>query len=280
MSVRRAVVVLSSLLAACALTADLDGLSRPLGGAGASTPDGAGVDVLAPGPGLVDAGAPDVAAESGVLSYGDVIRADRPLAYFPLDELPGAQSAAEVVGGLVGTVVGKITFGVPGVAGTAASVSGEAHINFGDVLDFTGRRAWTFEAWLRPEPSNAVFYNYFEKRAGTANGVVVYVRNEDGLRAQIEQSYGGGGRGVQVELPTPDHFIHVVFTYDPAKGVRGWVDGVAGPYGYDDSGGPTDNDVDFSILGGYRGAADELAVYDYVLPDDRIRAHWLAGQPR
>jgi hypothetical protein len=272
---------------ACSLTTDLDGFSS--GG----LPDGGGRTDGAPstsgdgGETLPDGGKPPIGAEGGVEAgapaYGDIVMVDHPIAYFPFDEPADQSLVTEKISGKT-AVANKTDFelGAPGVAGTAVAVTGHGDLEFGDTLDIVGNHAWTIEAWLAPALEDGkVFYEYFNKRDNGNNGIVAYVRNENGeTTVQVEQNYPtGGGRGVNAALPSLNRFLHVVFVYDPAKtGMRVWVDGNRSDKGYDDSGGPTDNSQPVYIASGLKGAIDEMAVYDYALPDERILAHLAAGK--
>lgn len=277
--------VVASLLAvaACALTTDLDHLSSggiqaaPEGGT-----DGGPLTDGGPSP-ANEGGLPDGGGVDAGLRYGEVVQADHPIAYFPFDEAPGARLVTEAISGKNASAPSvDFTTGVPGIAGKALGATGHADMDFGDTLDVLGRDPWTIEAWIKPSfEDGKVFYEYFNKRHDGNNGIVVYVRREHGdTTAQVEQSYGGGGRGVSGAIPNEDRFFHIVFVYDPDRtGIRVWVDGKRGDKGYDDSGGPTDNPQPVYIASGIRGVIDELAMYDYALPDARILAHFEAGRP-
>lgn len=269
--------------AACALTTDLDNLSsggpaRPDGGNDGSLASDAGSS------GSAEGGAPPAegGAEAGALTYGDLVMGDHPIAYFPFDEPSGSSFITEKISGKNATATKpNFALGAPGIAGTALAVTGHAEMDFGDMLDVVGKKPWTIEAWIKPELEDGkVFYEYFNKRENGNNGIVAYVRSENGHRtAQVEQSYSGGGRGVDAVLPALDHFIHIVFVYDPGgSGIRAWVDGQRSDAGYDDNGGPTDNAQPVYIASGVKGTIDEMAVYDYALADARIVAHYTAGK--
>lgn len=267
-----------SLLTACVLTTDFDGLSRgdgPTDGAPPSSrEDGGGADGETTPPdedGGLDAGK----------TYAELVLEDQPLAYFPFDEPSGATLVTETISGKSAPLKKEVfTPGVAGVAGNALGATGDGNLEIGDVLDLIGKDPWTLEAWIKPEVvKSKVFYEYFNKR-DDGNGLVAYVRYEDGkTTAQVEQSYGSGGRGVDGDLPSLDHFIHIVFVYDPGRtGLRLWIDGKVSEAGYDDKGGPTDNARPVAIATGIRGAIDELALYGHALPDARILAHFAAGK--
>jgi len=277
---------LASLFAfgACSLTTELDGLSS--GGLG-----DAGRDQNAPqsdaGPPGSDGGSSGSSSSSSTSSsggptYADLVLADKPTGYFPFDEPAGSELIEEKISGRTAKAnLDDFTPGAAGVAGSALKSSGRSDLRFGDILDTIGAEPWTIEAWVKPEFDNGkVFYEYFNKRADGSNGIVAYVRRENGnMTVQVEQSFSGGGRGVDAELPSVDRFTHVVFVFDPGKtNMRVWIDGKVAHTGYNDNGGPTDNAQTVYIASGIKGIIDELAIYDVALPDDRIRAHFNAGK--
>jgi hypothetical protein len=271
---------------ACSLTTDLDGLSSGGSPDGGGRTDGAPKAAGDSGDTLPDGGKPPIGSEAGVEAgaptYGDIVMLDHPIAYFPFDEPADKTLITEKISGK-NAVANRTDFmpGAPGIAGTAIAVTGHGDLDFGDTLDFVGNHAWTIEAWLKPALEDGkVFYEYFNKRENGNNGIVAYVRNENNeTTVQLEQNFpGGGGRGVNAAVRL-DRFQHVVFVYDPGKsGIRVWVDGSRSNAGYDDSGGPTDNSQPVYIASGIKGAVDEMAVYDYPLPDERILAHLAAGK--
>lgn len=274
--------------AACALTSDLDNLSS--GGIGAADGGKDGASLTSEGGSPSGDGGTPTGTEggtdgaTGAPTYGDIVMQDHPVAYFPFDEPSGSSLITEKISGKNATAK-KPDFapGAPGIAGTALAVTGHADLDFGDNLDVTGKHPWTIEAWIKPELEDGKeFYEYFNKRQNGNNGIVTYVRHSgSGTTVQVEQSYpSGGGRGVDAELESLDHFIHIVFVYDPdGAGIRAWIDGKHGNAGYDDNGGPTDNTQPVYIASGVKGVIDEMAVYDYALPDARILAHFAAGKP-
>jgi len=273
----------AALLAACALTTDLSGFSNPAATSALTdgqAPDGRVLETAAGDSG----GAPELdgggtgTTDARVRTYADVVLEDEPVAYWPFDEAVNSVKVTERVSKRQGDVDGNVTFGVPGLFGTGVKVERSGAIDFGDILDFTGEQAWSYEAWAFPTFTSEVFYEFFNKR-GNENGVVVYVRKENNsLTAQLEQPWASGARGVDVPLPAPDHWIHIVFTYTPGLGVRGWADGKPGNLGYDAPGGPTGNDAPLRIVSSFHGTFDELAVYDKPLAPERIAAHYAAGR--
>jgi len=250
--------------------ADLEGLSReaalPLDGgsegggdAGGGTLDGGG-----------DGGAP--------AAYRAAVLADRPLAYWPMEDAVGSQGIVDVVSNTVAISSGAVALAVTGAVGKGVSMNGNCRFDFGDKLDLLGATPFTIEVWLKPTVGSDVFYEYVNKRAGGNNGYVVYVRYENGdTDVQLEMGYPGGLRGQSMGFPSGGRFVHVVFTFDPGTGMVGYVDGVRTAGGYTSGTGPTDSTKSFVIGGGYQGVFDELAIYDHALSRERVVAHLAAA---
>jgi len=267
-------------LAACTLLTDLDGLAAQP----ADVPRDAGVDggaLVAPDASPAEDASGDATVEAASPTYRETVLADAPLGYFPLDDAANTFSVTDVASGKKVTIDGNVVLGVPGVSGTAAEGAGGV-ARFGDVLDFVGDQSWTFEAWVKPVVAADTFYEFLNKRVGTSNGYVVYVRKpDDGTLpfVQVEQNWASGARGTSARLPTVDRFVHVVFTFDATVGVRAFLDGVPAAEGYDAPGGPTDSTQPLVLLGGYRGVIDEIAIYGRALSRERITAHYAAAKP-
>lgn len=284
MRVKRAGAILAVLPVLSAFACGFGGLDGVTGGskdAGTAALDG-GVATFEGGAQRSSEGGAD---DAGTQTYRQLILSDKPVAYFPFDDPPGSATVLEAIKNLQGTINGTgYTFGVDGIAGTALQSDANPYIDYGQVLDFTGMQAWTFEAWIYPTVTpDQAFYEYFNKRDDTTNGIVMYVRNDKGgVTAQLEEDWHGNGgdtgRGVSIALPALDHFIHIVFTYTPGTGVRGWADGFKGTLGYDNPGGPTPTSTSCKIVDSLRGKIDELAVYDYPLSDEQILAHYAKGR--
>lgn len=267
---------------ACLLTTDLDGFSSgglPVDGGSDGGGDEAGHPVIVNEAGSDGGGAE--AGPDGGSTYGDLIAADHPVAYFPFDEPITATLISEKITGKNANLnPAHFTPGVPGIAGTALEASGNGELDFGDNFDILGSDPYSLEAWIKPIVHDGKgFYEFINKRQGGSNGIVCYVRHESGNSVQIEQSYGGAGRGANAGLSDLDHFIHIVFVYDPGNtGLRVWVDGKVSLKGYDDPGGPSNNSQSIYIASGVEGTVDEMAIYDYALPEARILAHLAAGK--
>jgi hypothetical protein len=250
-------------IASCSLVTSLDGYT------GGATPTDAGsssVDAAPTPPSPPFDASAD--ADAGP-TYRDDVLADRPIAYWPLDEKAGSLVAKDIAGNHDATLSGAATFGVAGVSGTAFQIprSGPS-LDVADAIQFTGQAPYSFECWAIPTYADQ-FQNVIQRRASN-NGYVLYFRDTGSV--QLEQLWSGGTRGGWFDAPKATTFVHVVATFDGTT-FRLYVDGVQSTSTYQGTGGPAPFDGGTDIGGGFAGVLDELAVYDHALPPDRVTAH-------
>jgi hypothetical protein len=220
----------------------------------------------------------------GGSGYFEAVVADSPVAYWRLgEEIP--PTAFDASGsGYDGQYVGStITLGQQGaIAGdpdTAIHFTGTStgQIDMGDVLGFPGKQPFTFELWAKPDDMDGAVAGKHtwdgDKYLGYAflipGGSEVYYFRRNSLRVSAPLRFDG--------------YSHLVGTYDGSF-IYIYQDGeeVARQDATDDVPdmtapfriGETDN------WGRYEGMVDEVAVYDYRLLPDRIRAHYQAGSGR
>ena len=301
-SSRLAIVGLLGLgtLTACSLLTSLDGLSN--GGNGAGGDDGGGdssvMSLDGAGSGLDggtssdgnDGGNVD-AALSASDRYAQAVLADRPLGYWRLDETSGTVAKDET-GQNAGTYVNAPVLAQPGVAGSHAAKlpnGSDARVavltgNF----EFTGNAPYSIEIWVRP----AVFKDYqwlaaTEHNNGGRRGWSLLADANGGIRYEAWNAGDGGDdqtRGVLVNSTplTLGTFQHVVVAYTGSV-VFGYVNGVQTTMfttsGLVPQGGP--------LLWGCRGdlaaclddwVIDEVAIYDFPLKAERVKAHYDLGK--
>lgn len=262
-------------ITACSLATSFDALTST------ATGDASLADARADGASpAADASADStVVGVDGSIDYRAVILADTPLGYFRLDDPPGSGMAHDETGAHDANVVGGVTFGVKGVAGTAATFTDGTYLDLGQIYDFPHDAPWSIEAWTRPALTTT-FENIVVKRQNNGDGMVLYVRTDEdsGPQAQLEIAWPNGARGGWAPFPAGG-FVHVAVTYSTANGLHLYVNNVAAAsvYDQDTDGGPTTNPAGFLWGAGMVGALDELAVYDHELPRARVQAHYLAG---
>jgi len=230
----------------------------------------------------VDAGSVDATDAPNELPYRAAVLADAPIAYWPFDDDPGANTAREIVGGKNGDVVGTVTFGVPGVSGTAIErpMQTDGRLDVGDDFDFAGKVPYTIEFWVKPQIVGR-FGDVLDKRdTPNGKGWIAYVH--DGPGVQLEQPVPGGGRTAYVDVPslTDGKFHHVVFTFDPTQPtsirLRLFVDSVRTD-GFSDDLDAADTTIVLTMASTYVGVLDEVALYDHALSADRVSAHYKLG---
>ncbi|HHP7243984.1 MAG TPA: LamG-like jellyroll fold domain-containing protein, partial [Elainellaceae cyanobacterium] len=222
-------------------------------------------------------------------SYTDLVQADDPAAYWPLDDAAGETTVADRGGDRFdGTIEGTVLLGQPGVSGTGAALDGdEGAINIGQVetesaLGFA-ERSFTVEAWVNPNadpPDQQVFFGVHDENDRRES---LHLRlNDDGsIRAGFFAD----------DLDTPDDTLrfgdgwyHVVTRYDqPTDTTSVFVNGTLAGVGSD---GPYQGENPTVRIGNWRsptdqtfnGSIDEVAVYTMPLSLDRIAAHYFRGQ--
>lgn len=246
------------------------------GASSASSASGASTSSSSTGPG-------------GGSAYAAVVAEDSPLVYLRLGDAEGPIAAAAV--GEPGTYLeaeaDAYGFGAPGAiagdADTAVRFDGGG-IVLGDAFDPSGTAPFTFEAWV--EPSGAMtgdFQRIFSKElaAGGREGVVLWIDNgtmriERFLDDVVQYASTTG-------LPT-DRFLHAVATFD-GQDVALYVDGEPADgqiYGElvqvrEDLDALHVGVASYGLEHFFRGAIDEVAVYDFALSPGRIRLHFQVG---
>jgi hypothetical protein len=272
------IFVTLAAVAACSLFSDLGGFS---GDGAAPTADSgvlldASVDDGSSSPPdaslVIDAG-PDASA------YKQAVLADGPIAYWPFDDGAGASFARETIASQNGDVIGTLTFGVPGVDGTAVERSDTGgELDVGDHFDLAGQQAYSIELWAWPK-GDGQFENILHKRDENGKGWIIYFR-EASANIQIEQTYAAGQRTTYAAIPmAKTKFHHFVFVFDPADPVesrsRVYIDNVR-TNGFSDDG-PADDVTKSLEMMQFVGILDEVAIYDHALKAERISEHYLRG---
>jgi hypothetical protein len=226
--------------------------------------------------------------------YASVVLADHPAAYWRLGEVSGPNAKDELAVH-DGTYRGGVQLGVTGAlaceSNGAARFSGTASfIELGDVFDFAGN-AFSIEMWVAPDPltSNGRYEERYmvSKFDGTAvTGYHVYISSAwvDSTGKSRPAAIGFDICSARdscgsVGIPFfPTSFAHVVFVFDSQSQVI-YADGVERAR-LPSTHAPVDNTVPFNIggeaskAGFFPGVLDEVAVYDYALPVERVQAHF------
>jgi len=219
------------------------------------------------------------------------VLADKPLGYWRLEETSGT-NAKDETGRNDGTYVNGPLLGQPGVAGSRAAKlpkdsDARVAILSGD-FEFTGNAPYSVELWARP----AVFKDYqwlaaTEHYSGGRRGWSLLVDAAGVIRYEAWNAGDGGDdqtRGVLVNGTslTLGAFQHIVVAYTGSV-VFGYVNGAQTTMfttrGLVPEGGP--------LIWGCRGdiaaclddwVIDELAIYDFPIAPERVKAHYDLGK--
>lgn len=272
---RRALLVSSLIVGVgCSLTAVPD-LSSGRGAAdGGASP-------------VVDGSDPGVEAAPGAdasAGYRAAVLAAGPIAYYRFEEASGA-AAHDERGGPDAVLGAGVTLGAAGFTdGSRAArlTPGAPAITGPSAIDFVGRQAFTFEAWIftRSFPTGGGHGMIFFKGDGVSGAFQesgAYVQAPNQL---VFERYVDGVENTVVTTIPADRFVHIALTYDGTT-LRAFVDGVLGgerkderdqpakpppiAFGFDPAGGTGTSFFD--------GTVDEIALYDRALGEPEIAAH-------
>lgn len=251
---------------------------------------------------------PSFPSESSL--YAQEVIADKPVAYWRLGEASVVDPAVDEIGRFPGSYEGAIVPGEPGLLNgdtdTAARLAGTAAADHvlvptNALLTFP---AMSVEAWAQRDRTGV------ESNGGLVNKTPTYnlgfAEHEfqlgQRIQAQVRVDESGGSPSFETRTVLHEVFardalgdpawntrMHLVMTYDPVAGrLSLFVNGVLGaitddipaPIVADTADlligkGASASDLDLESLFG--GVVDEVAVYDYVLHQSRIVAHYEAG---
>jgi hypothetical protein len=221
--------------------------------------------------------------------YRAAVLADRPLAYWRLDEREAPVARDESGNGQDATYEGSVVFGEPGALSSNASTSvrldgATAHIVVGDKFGFSNGAPFTFEMWVHP--TKLVDYvAIFGKQSSypARTGIELYIWSEATSGAAFEwYNNGTNAGGIVVAQPmASSEFSHLVISFDGSycysylNGVRFQSNGCA----------PSIQPTSERFIWGstsfgsdwFEGWMDELAVYGVALSDARVLAHYNAS---
>lgn len=229
--------------------------------------------------------------EAGSPTYEQEVLMDSPVGYWRLGEPVGTTTAKDSSGhGVSGTYEGGVTLAVKGAIAndpdTAASFDGTSgYVDMGQVFQFAGNAVCSFEAWVMPTVTNSYqgVLSRSDQNGPPSEGYLLFVeptpdplyafqRVEDSNKQGIE-STGEAATGV---------WAHVVLTYDGTTATL-YMNGqqqATATMSTSISGAASDFVLAVEAGGVTEfltGALDEVAVYDTVLPADRVLAHYNVG---
>lgn len=265
------------VLGACSLV-DLGGFTSGPSAEPDAAPSG---DASVP-PATGEDAAASVEAGPAEHPYVVAVRADAPVSWYRFEEASDAVVAHDEVGGRDATVVaGSMGFGANGIVGRGLACDGRGQgLEVGDVYDFDGTVPFTLELWIDPTPTSGDQMLVHKRKPGDPMlGYIFYVTSDK--RVQFED--WGVSLSAWTTSPLPSSFNHVVLTvaYENGKGnAKLWINAQPQPNGgFDNTESTTDTDQPLRLLQGFKGRADELAIYDKALSAARVSEHYRAGKP-
>jgi len=243
-----------------------------------------------------------------VTGYSKVVMADKPVAYWRLDETNGSTVALDTVGSFDGAYQysgSDLTFGypsgIPHETDTAIHVTNTAIVTISYALELnpvTG--PWSYEFWIQPTSldTNNNFHAPISSEGNQNSGANLTgwnIYQYPGANVWTWNIYNGGSGGSFTSEFTDDPIVpgtwyHMVLTDDgtnmnwysnnrlvlteSVSGLGFVQNGINGDPGV--AGGPTtlatrsDN-----VYGDWDGGIDDVAVYNYVLSPQQIQNHFL-----
>ncbi|MEW6237295.1 MAG: LamG domain-containing protein [Candidatus Omnitrophota bacterium] len=199
-------------------------------------------------------------------AYASAVKADQPISYWRFeDDFKDAAGPYDLIPSGVQFVAGPQGGNNKALFGRIVSLQAQALYN----MD-----AFTYELWFNPINLSAQSYILF-RNPGSAQHAVIYAYKPN----KLEFFFLRNSERPAVDIPNQtDKWYYCVVVNDPSKPeFRIYIDGqlAAKTANYAVAG--TGNMV---VIGGsdqgdnFNGYIDEVAIYDYVLPDERIAAHF------
>lgn len=288
---RRIVMASAFTLVGCTILTDWDGLhsdEQPIAGDGGDETSDARVDSNTPADASFgDRRTADITFDAGPggATYSATVRADGPIAYYPLEEATGT-TATDLIGGQNGHYVGGATVGVAGAVGRGAGFDGTSarlEMPMG-AFSFLDRSPFTIEVWVRADVVNEDVRRVF------ASGSVSDAPNTGGYGLEFHQhtlwTYREDGSSSDSYAtqapPVVGTFHHVVMAYDGDR-MTLYKDGTpsGSPMGALSLVSAPDARLVFGDLPQprfvkLRGVIDEIAIYDKALSGTVVTAHYQA----
>ena len=221
--------------------------------------------------------------------YVAVVLADQPISHYRFGEQAGSLAKDET-GARLGRYAAGVVLGVSGAIAndddTAVALDGErGRIDFGDEYGFANRAPFTIEVWVKPDVIGPDVRFVLARGGATGGGRGYHIYFNDGAPAWTLFTRTDGAVTAYTDAGglSTSRFDHLVATYDGAIS-RVYRNGAL----VDQASSTTDitlsgagafvlGDSEDGIYYKFKGAFDELAIYDRALVADRIQAHYAIG---
>ena len=249
----------------------------------------------------------EVTFVSKVISYGDIILADGPVAFYRFEETSGSVAInSGSTGGDGAYMIGDES--EPGAGGAPGEAKGDPGPRPPEFLGFASdnraaslggpntqewidtknmfldhRSSFTIEYWVKP--TNRLGTEVAWSRVGIVgqNDAIEY----GFINGNTVQIWTAGGGSLDTAYPFPDNEWHHVATIARGTNIQNYFDGVLVG-----TGGTTTADYGTSVynvhIGGggvfdatgnyFEGQFDEVAIFDKAIPAERIAIHYQAGR--
>jgi len=222
-----------------------------------------------------------------VSNYSNTVLADHPIAYYRLDEAAGLVAFDSSGNGNNGTISASgITLAQPGALTTDNDTAmlfttSSGAVTLPTALNANGQNALTVECWIIPTAVQPAAAALWILGNGPQVGNAGYLLFVDSSPFLTFAAYNGtAGALASIRHPFgPGNTYHIVGTYD-GKNTRLYVNGVLkatsavvwGPIS--NAGTPS---ISAATANFFPGTIDEYALYNAVLPPERVQAHYVAG---
>jgi hypothetical protein len=219
------------------------------------------------------------------ISYAETVRQDAPVAYWRLNETEG-DVAEDLIGSHEGTYLNEVTLSVPGIPAGQTNVAARFTAESRQKVDVPfaaelNPPVFTVEAWAKVTGGSSHRSPLTSRADSPQRGYIFYADP-----ANTWQFWSGTGTGWDI-IPGPavenDVWAHLVGTYDGTNKSFYLNGGLVGTkevaFAVNDEsvlrigGGASEGDGNYF----FEGDVDEISIYDKVLSEDRILAHYVAG---
>lgn len=234
-----------------------------------------------------DGGAPDAPIADAGDPYANVVMADRPRHYYRLDEPEGTVVAKDTMGRADGTYEGVklgVTGGIRASTNTGAFFGGTAKITIPKVEDLPG--AFTIEAWARADTGDEPKPTIVERVDTVGSDLFGYrLSKPPGTQAAFEVFRGAAAFAANARANRFAGYSHLV-AVSKGGSMEIWLDGTRADLA------PTNDAPASAVLGplvigasriggnAFKGAIDEIAIYDYPLDEEQIDRHYRVAEQK